>query len=251
LQQSQPEDSIVRKIYAMIIQCNRNLRRPDEALRVCEEARRHYPEDLEILFQEALTRRDLGDRSAAIACLERVLERRDGQHFASIDTGLQGYKTRHNLAVFLQEEGRTDDAEKQWQLAIAEQPTFIPALTGLAEIYFARRNWEAFQALVDRLRAVGKGGLEAQTLLARKHLFEKNFTLARLTIEQAIAAYAGAIWPRVILTHILLKEGTDWMAAEKALRDVLTLDPNHEEAQRNLAVLLDQVKKSPSSTRLD
>ena len=242
LEGSQPEDSIVRKLYAMIIQCNRNLKQPKEALQVCEDARRHYPDDLEILFQEALTRRDLGDRTSAISCLERLLDRRDGQHFASIDTGLQGYKTRHNLAVFLQEEGRTDDAEKQWQLAIAEQPNFLPALTGLAEIHFTRRDWPTFNADIERLKATSKGDLEAGTLMARKQLADKNFTVARLTIEQTIASYPGAVWPRVVLTHILLQEGKDWAAAEKALRDVLTLDPEHLEALRNLEVLSQQRK---------
>jgi hypothetical protein len=39
---------------------------------------------------------------------------------------------------------------------------------------------------------------------------------------------------------VLLQEGRDWNAAENALRDVLTLDPNHAEARQNLAVLMRQ-----------
>jgi hypothetical protein len=41
----------------------------------------------------------------------------------------------------------------------------------------------------------------------------------------------------VILSHVLLQEGQDWDAADRALLDVLTLGPNHGEARRNLAVL--------------
>jgi hypothetical protein len=59
-------------------------------------------------------------------------------------------------------------------------------------------------------------------------------------LESAIAAHPRALWPRVILTHVLLQEGKDWLAAERALRDVLALDPEHQEAQRNLEVLLRQ-----------
>jgi hypothetical protein len=42
----------------------------------------------------------------------------------------------------------------------------------------------------------------------------------------------------VILSHVYLQEGRDWPAAERALRDILALDPGHGEARRNLAVLL-------------
>jgi hypothetical protein len=44
--------------------------------------------------------------------------------------------------------------------------------------------------------------------------------------------------PRVFLTHVLLREGRDWPAAEKALRDVLALEPDQAEAKSNLDMLL-------------
>ena len=244
LQRSAPTDSIVRKLYAQIIQCQRHLKQFNDALKTCGDARQHYPHDLEILFQEALTRRDLQDRAGAIACLEQVLENRDGQHFASVDTGLRGYKTRHNLAVFLQEEGRTPDAEKQWRLALEEQPNFVPALAGLAEIQLKSQNWPAFDELLTRLRQTGKGDLDAQTLLARKQLAVRDFASARQTIEQAIAANPQTVWPRVVLTHILLQEARDWRAAEQALLDVLALAPNHAEARQNLDLLRTQMAAS-------
>jgi hypothetical protein len=51
------------------------------------------------------------------------------------------------------------------------------------------------------------------------------------------AAEPRALWPRVVLSHVLLQEGQDWQGAERALCDVLALDPRHAEAHRNLAVL--------------
>jgi tetratricopeptide (TPR) repeat protein len=84
--------------------------------------------------------------------------------------------------------------------------------------------------------------MEVQTLVARRHLARKEFAEARSVIEQAIAMNEKAIWPRVVLTHILLQEGKDWSRAEKALRDVLALDPNHSEARRNLETLRHQIK---------
>lgn len=223
LQRSAPEDSIVRKLYAQIIQCHRNLGAYLDALETCKQARQHYPDDLEILFQEALARRDTGDRKGAIFCLEHLLMNRESNHFASIDTGLRGFKTRHNLAVFLKEEGRVEDADRQWQLALDEQPNFQPALCGRAKIALTRCEWPLFDSLVSRIGTTGKGDLDILTLKARKQLALREFAAAKATIKQAISFAPHAVWPRVILTHILLQEATNWPAAEQALRDVLNL----------------------------
>jgi hypothetical protein len=59
-------------------------------------------------------------------------------------------------------------------------------------------------------------------------------------VAEAIAQFPQAIEPRVVLSQALLQEGQDAAAAERALRDILTLDPNHYEARHNLGVLLQQ-----------
>jgi hypothetical protein len=59
-------------------------------------------------------------------------------------------------------------------------------------------------------------------------------------LEAAIEQAPQALWPKVILSHVLLQEGQDWAGAEQALRAILALNPSHAEAQRNLAVLLKQ-----------
>ena len=64
--------------------------------------------------------------------------------------------------------------------------------------------------------------------------------MARQLLEETLARAPEALWPRVVLSHVLLQEGRDWMAAEQALRDILERAPNHGEARRNLAILLQQ-----------
>jgi hypothetical protein len=49
----------------------------------------------------------------------------------------------------------------------------------------------------------------------------------------------------VLLSQVLLQEGRDWEAAERALRDVLTLEPNHKETQHNLQTLLRRLGRKP------
>src|ERR1700687_1539031 len=87
--------------------------------------------------------------------------------------------------------------------ALAEQPSLRPPPAGSAEIPLTRAEWPAFDELVARLRRTGKGNLEAQTFAARKSLAHADFTSARRSIDGAIALDPRAIWPRVILTHVL------------------------------------------------
>src|SRR5262249_41866180 len=84
---SRRRDSIVRKLYALLGRCERALGKPDEALAASIEGRRHYPDDTELLFQEALVRRERGDAAGAEACLLRLLTTHEGPHFASVDAG--------------------------------------------------------------------------------------------------------------------------------------------------------------------
>src|SRR5262249_27691668 len=145
LERSQPADSIVRKLYALIAQCHRQLGRRDQALAACLAGRHHYPDDVELLLQEALARMDLNDVSGAVRCWSRLLQVLPGTHFASIDAGLAGYKARHNLAVLYQQNGRPAEAETQWRVALSEKPDFVPAWLGVGEVCLTQARWEELE----------------------------------------------------------------------------------------------------------
>src|SRR5581483_2587541 len=151
LGRSRVGDSIVRKLYAMIAQCHRQLGQAAGALAACQEGRRHYPDDVELIFQESLARRALKDLAGAEACLLRVLNSRQQEYFASVDAGLRGYKARYNLAVIYRDAGRLAEAEAQWRLVLDERPDFVPAMTALAETYLGQERWPAFEEMVARL----------------------------------------------------------------------------------------------------
>ena len=80
--------------------------------------------------------------------------------------------------------------------------------------------------------------MDAGILRARIRAGRRDFAGARTILEETIAGAPQAVWPRVVLSEVLLQQGADLPAAEHALRSVLQLDPNHPEATRNLAVLL-------------
>ncbi len=240
LERSAAGDSIVRKLYALIVQCHRRLGQHAEALAACQAGRAYYPEDAELLFLEGLVRRERQDYRGAEACLLRLLDTHEGQHFGSVDAGLRGYKARHNLAVLYLEQGRLVEAERQWQAALGERPDFGAAWLGLGDVYLAQRRWEQVEQVAQHLAADPSSTVEAAVLRARAHQGRQEYAAARQLLEETCDRHALALWPRVILSHVLLQEGRDWAAAEQVLRAVLALDPGHREARHNLALLLRQ-----------
>jgi FkbM family methyltransferase len=238
LERSHPSDSIVRKLFALIVQCHRQLGQSKEALEACRAGRKYYPDDTELLFTEGMMLRDLGDAAGAEACLVRLLQSQPGEHFASVDAGLRGYKTRHNLAVLYREQGRLRDALAQWQTALQERPDFLPGWFGLAELHLAQGKWTELEQTAQQIELSAPDGVEAAVLRARGLLARKDFGRASGLMEQTVARAPCALSPRVVLSQVLLQEGRDWAAAERALRDVLQLHPNHAEAKQNLALLL-------------
>jgi GT2 family glycosyltransferase/Flp pilus assembly protein TadD len=240
LERSHPQDSIVRKLYALIASCHRALGQSQEALAACREGRTHYPDDAELLFDEGLLLRETGDLAGAEACLLRLLAAREGGHFASVDTGLRGYKTRHNLAVVYHQQGRHAEARAQWQAVVAERSDFVPGWLGLAEVCLRSRTGDELEAVAQQLERLPQGPLEAAVLRARGLMIRQEFRQARALLAAVVAAHPEALGPRIYLSHALLQEGHDLDAAEEALRALLALDPGNREAQHNLAVLLRQ-----------
>jgi tetratricopeptide (TPR) repeat protein len=240
LNRSTPKDSIVRKLYATITQCHRALGQKEEALAACRSGLALFADDVELLFQEGVTLRELGDIAAAVNCWERCLQTSPGTHFASVNTGLRGHITRHNLAVAFCELGRPGDAESQWKTALTERAHYEPAWRGLLGLYLEQKRWAQVDELAREVEAKPLGGLEAAGVRGRLHLARKEFSAARQVLEYSIQRWPQALEPRVLLSHALLQEAKDWKAAEGTLRGILALDPHHTEAKHNLALLLQQ-----------
>jgi GT2 family glycosyltransferase/thioredoxin-like negative regulator of GroEL len=241
LERSVPDSSIVRKLYVLLAQGHRQLGQCAEALAACREGRARCPDDAELLFEEAVLLREERDFSGAEACVLRLLKTQAGEYFAGVDSGLRPYKARHLLAEVYREQGHAAAAAAQWQAVLAEQPHFVPACLGLAEMFLAQGRWDELEQLSQRLHTEARAEMEASVVRARAHLARREFTEARRVLEGTISRFPDALWPRVILSHTLLQEGQDWEAAEAALRGILALAPDDPEARQNLATLLRQV----------
>ncbi len=240
LDRSRQGDTIHRKLFALLAQCHNRLGRPEPALAACAECLRLYSDDAEALVQEGMARRALKDLAGAAACWERVLASPPADYFQSINAGLRGYTTRHNLAVVYEELGVVRHARSHWEAALAERPDYEPAWRGLAGLYLRQQMWSELERLAASLESQPGGAARAAVLRGRALLARQEFAAARRLLEGVVAPHPVDPEPRTVLSHVLLQEGRDWAAAEAALRGLLEIDPEQQEARHNLAVLLRQ-----------
>jgi tetratricopeptide (TPR) repeat protein len=119
---SAPTDSITRKLHALIARAHQMLGEPSEALAACVAGLEADPDDAELLFREAVVRRQTGDGDGARRCWERILTLRRPEKFASVDQGIYGHLTRRNLAALAADRGDPAEAARQWRAVLEECP---------------------------------------------------------------------------------------------------------------------------------
>jgi tetratricopeptide (TPR) repeat protein len=175
----------------------------------------------------------------------RLLQEQPGAHFASVDSGLRGHKSHHNLGVLCLQQGRVAEAQAHWQAAIKARPDFVPSWMGLGECCLRYQAWDELGSIALRLEGLPGGALEAVLLRGRALLVRRQFAAAGSLLQAACAQFSQALPLRVLLSHVLLQENRDLAAAEAALRGVLDLDPANAEAQHNLGLLL-QARAMPT-----
>ncbi len=122
LARSAPTDSITRKLYALIARSHQMLGEPQQALAACAAGLAVDPDDAELLFREAVVRRQTGDNNGAERCWRRILPIKRPEQFASVDQGIYGHLTRRNLAALAKERGDHDEAATLWRAVLAECP---------------------------------------------------------------------------------------------------------------------------------
>jgi glycosyltransferase involved in cell wall biosynthesis/tetratricopeptide (TPR) repeat protein len=233
LERSHPSDSIVRKLYALIATCHARLGQREQALAACREGRVHYPDDAELLFEEGALR-ESDDLAGAEHCYRALLESRPGAHFASVDPALRGHRTRHRLAAVCHQQGKAAEAERLWREITQSQEDFVPAWLGLGELFLEQQRWPELDGVIGTLERVPEGLGEATILQARSHAEHAEYATARSLLEGVIRTAPSALWPRLLLARVLLREGKDLDAAERALGAVLALDGDNVEARNNL-----------------
>ena len=153
---------------------------------------------------------------------------------ASVDPGLQTYKGRAALGEVYRDQGRLADAERAWRGALAEQPDFTVAWLLLGDMWLVNGRWPELEKLVAELEANPKTRLDGAAAPRRGLMMRREFPAAGKLLEETIAANPQAPWPRELLGHAMLMEGSDPPRLVQVLRDLLTIDPTNNFALQQL-----------------
>jgi glycosyltransferase involved in cell wall biosynthesis len=247
LEKTKPTSSTLRKLYHLLGLAYRHVNRKEEALQMCKEGLERFPLDAELLCEQGLLQRDEGDFRGAEKSWLSLLDSQRGQYFASEEVGLRGFRTRQLVAEIYRAQERQLEAEVQWRAALADRTDFEPVWMGLAELYLRGERWPELEYFLQDLEEKGLSPAKVGWLRARGQVQRGEIAAARRMLMSVVAHDTGALGPRVLLSQVLLQEGRDWTAAERALRDVLAIDPNHAETRHNLRVLLRRLGKDATA----
>jgi glycosyltransferase involved in cell wall biosynthesis/predicted O-methyltransferase YrrM len=237
LARSHPNDSIVRKLYALLVQCHVKIGNPGKAIEVCRAGREHYPHDAELLFLAGGLARDRRDVVEAESLYRQLMEEREGDHFASVDDALRTVKGPHNLAVLLVDQNRLAEAEGVWLRGLSVDPHFLFAHIGLGDLYVRTKDAAGVAREVAAMRELGaNGAVEAAALEARWLSALGNHSAGIAVLETALKWAPRAIPLRITMSHLRLADGSPQEVLEAAFRAVLEVDPANTQARHNLEV---------------
>jgi len=237
IQLAEPHESHVRKAYALLTSSYRAQRMMEEALLACQEGRTHYPDDPELMFQQALIHQSMRALPEAAKLLERLLATAASRDYlASIDEGISSYKARHNLGVVYEEMGKAQEAEQCWLQVVEERPDFLPAWLLLAQRSAAAGGEERGHDLARRAQAAGQP-VALDLILGWLAFSDGDLGEAQRRMQAVVTGRPGFDAGYRYLSHALLKAG-EREKVERVLQRLLELAPDDGEAHHNYASLM-------------
>jgi tetratricopeptide (TPR) repeat protein len=236
-----PTETFVFRVHLLLSQLYAGQGRHAEALAICRQGRERFPEQVELAQEEALQLARMKDLPGAEAVLLQVLEMSGPERrFAGLDQATQRIQARYNLSIVYRDQGRVAESEAALRTVLAERPEYALARVALAELLLRQERWAELEQTLETLSNDPRHFVQAAVLRSQIHRQRRDFATSRQWLEQAIAAAPRALMPRVAMSHLLLEEGRDLLAAERAVLDVLALAPDNANALYNLSLLRQQ-----------
>ncbi len=245
---SGPEESHVRKAFALLVGTLVSANRHDEAWDACCEGLARFPDDPELLFRSGLLHHHFGRLRDAEACYQTVLAGGAERRFASVDVGIVGFKTRHNLALVYEEMGRLDDAERQWQAVTEERPDYRAGWRGLGNVLLERGDLDAAEAVAERMSARRELTGEAHVLRARGLETRGDSAAAIDLLRNSLEMVNGDPTPLRELCRLTF-EHAHWNDAERHLNTLVDLAPDDAAAWHNLGTVLQRGGRHEDAAR--
>ncbi len=234
---SGPEESHLRKAFALLVYAEMRLNRNDAAMEACRRGRAMFPRDAELRFREGVMLHELGRLDEARRAYLDVLEGREERHFSSVDRSLAGFKARQNLAVVATDLGDLDAAEEQWRRVVAEVPGYRPGWRGLGETLIRRGRFDEAEAVAARLLDDDRNRVEGYLITGRIALAQGRIDGARAELDRAVAEFPDDAEATSRRCQLLFEHGT-LDDAEEALKSLIEHHPDEPSAYYNLGTLL-------------
>jgi glycosyltransferase involved in cell wall biosynthesis len=151
LSRSKPQESTVRKVYAMLAGCA--LAQGDIAVakQWAEAGLDWFPNDPELLFRAGIIYREIGDLASAERSYLKLLTQREVGHLDSLDVSMTGFKAHHNLAFIYQDMNRPLEAERHWRAALNDNRSFVPSWIALGELYLKLRRFDDVRGIISEI----------------------------------------------------------------------------------------------------
>lgn len=237
IQFSGPTDSQLRKAYALLCGAYRRTGREQEAVQVCDRGLQCCPDDPELLFNRGLCLHSLGRLQEAVSSYKQILEGGATRaQLGSVDTGILGFKSRHNLGAIYLDMGLPSEAEEQFRLAVTESPEFLDAWLVLVELLARRGEVATAQSLIAEKLADERLRLQRLASSAKLSFELERYDHAAELLREAVSIAPGnaPLWR--LLSHCLLRleAKVEAAAALEALADVA---PDDAEARHNLGTV--------------
>jgi GT2 family glycosyltransferase/tetratricopeptide (TPR) repeat protein len=242
LKVSTPDQSQLRKAYAILVSALNNTKRYDEAWATCERGRALYQDDKELLFRSAMLHHHFGRLADAEAAYLQVLGGHEERHFTSIDRELAGDKARHNLAIVYDDMGRFERAAEQWRLILRHDPDYIAAWHGLGLALLKQKNESEVAALVEQMLSRPQTRTAGRVLEGRLCVQRGDCAAARRALETALRESSRAAEPLQELCKLLFEHAAPG-EAEAVLHQLTELKPKDAAAWHNLGTVQCQLGK--------
>jgi tetratricopeptide (TPR) repeat protein len=204
--------------------------RHDEAIAAADQVLALLPGFTDVVLEQAMAHRGLGDLDAAIAHFERCVEMGDAPARYSATVGAGTFHARNLMAEVLMTAGRLDEAEAQLVHVLTEHPAFIGAVEPYARVLL--RQGVPAPEVATRVAAKVPEPTPGQRFLLAVPFYEAGaIDEAETQLRAVLAAQPGAHAARVALAEALLSRG-DLAAAAAAALEVPADAPHGPAAAR-------------------
>jgi glycosyltransferase involved in cell wall biosynthesis len=180
-----PDESHVRKAYALLVSSQTQLGQYEAAWETCRKGRSLFKDDVELLFREGTVAHQLRRLPDAVAAYRAVLKSKDERHFSSVDPAINGYKARHNLALVHTELGQFNLAELQWRKVTAEVPSNRAGWRGLCDMLLRQRKLVAAEVEAERIFSQPNLRCQARLMLAAVARHRGQVAVVRQQLDAA------------------------------------------------------------------